>query len=107
MKKIYAITLFLSFSFFGYAQLDTSFQKITTEKGNFEKQQIVDAKKHFLHLMQDEKSLWKIGFESVSLPINEEILFELPIANGVFVNYEHRIKTGFLYLIAPVFSDLV
>jgi len=95
MKKIYAITLFLSFAFFGYAQLDTSFQKITTEEGNFEMQQIVDAKKHLLHLMQDEKSLWKIGFESVSLPINEELLFEFPIANGVFINYEHRIKTGF------------
>jgi len=63
MKKFYAITLFLSFAFFGYAQLDTTFQRTTIEYGSLENQQLVDAKKHYLQLQQDEKYLWKFGLE--------------------------------------------
>ena len=97
MKNFYAIVLFLSISFLGYAQLDTSFQRTTVEYNQLENQQLVDAQKHHLKSLADEKHSFKIGFEATSLPINKEIIFELPIANGLFANYEYRIKTGFSF----------
>ncbi len=97
MKKIYAITLFLSIAFFGHAQLDTSFQHTTVAYGQLENQQLVDAKRHYLQLQKDEKYLFKLGFEGMTLPRthSRSSLQNLPLANSLFLEFEHRFKTGF------------
>ena len=97
MKKIYAITLFLNIAFLGHTQLDTAFRQTTIVYENFENQQLVDAKKHYLQLQQDEKYLWKFGFAGTVLPaehpVDEYPYF--PFSNTLFVAYEHRLKNGF------------
>lgn len=97
MKKIYIITLFLSITFFGHAQLDTSFQQTTIEYGHLENQQLVDAKRYYLQLQKAEKHLLKLGFEGLTLPAvyNPRNSPHLPLANGLFLEYEYRFNTGF------------
>ena len=97
MKKFYAIALFLNIAFLGYGQLDTSFQNTTIEYGFLEDQQLVDAKKHYLQLQQDEKYLWKFGFAGTILP-SEHPIDEYPhlsFSNTLFIAYEYRLKNGF------------
>ncbi len=94
MKHVYLFALFFIFSNFLTAQLDTTFQLTTEEASGFTSPKIVDAKKHVLNLLQDEKSIFRFGFESLSYPSNDEFGLELPIGNGIFVNYEHRMATG-------------
>ncbi len=81
----------------GFAQIDTSFQETTTEYGQLEDQQLVDAKRHYLEMQQDEQYLLKLGFETVSLPFVQDPFSppNLSLANGFFLAYEHRFKTGF------------
>ncbi|MFK7978827.1 MAG: hypothetical protein AB8G86_02495 [Saprospiraceae bacterium] len=95
MKKIYAITLFLNIAFWGYAQLDTSFQRTTVEYGQLENQQLVDAKRHRLNQLADVKSLFKISFEGKSFPLNQDLGFRSDImSKGITIVYEHRLKTN-------------
>lgn len=95
MKRFYNILFFLLVSQFLNAQSDTSFQTTTEEASSFISPKIVDAKKHVLNLLQDEKSIFRFGFESLSYPSNDEFGLSLPIGNGIFANYEHRMATGF------------
>lgn len=96
MKKFYAITLFLSIAFWGHAQLDTNFQQTTVEYGHLENQQLVDAKRHLLNQLADEKSLFKISFEGKNFPLNEGLGYGSSLmTKGVSVSYEHRLKTNF------------
>ncbi len=97
MKKFYAITLFIILAFVGHAQLDTSFQRTTIEYGHLEEQQLIDAKLHYLQLQQDEKYLWKFGFEGTLLPSEHPIdeYSYLSFYNTFFIAYEYRLKKGF------------
>ena len=97
MKHLYLFALFFTFSNFLYAQLDTSFQQIKVIEEVFENQQIVDAKSYMLNSLMDEKNIFRLGFEGISLPSSntQGYFSNLPLANSLFLAYEHRIKTGF------------
>lgn len=97
MKNFYTIALFFTLPFLGHAQLDTIFQSAAIEYAYFEPQQLVDAKKHYLQLQQDETHSWKFGFETVVLPSVQDPFSppQLSLANGLFIAYEYRFKTGF------------
>lgn len=95
MKHHYTILLFLFISQFLNAQSDTSFQITTEEARGFISPKLVDAKKHVLNLLQDKKSIFRFGFESLSYPSNDEFGLQLPMGNGIFADYEHRMATGF------------
>jgi len=95
MKHCYTILLFLLLSQLLNAQSNTAFQLSTEKASGFITPKVVDAKKHVLNLLQDEKSIFRFGFESLSYPSNDEFRRNLPIGNGIFANYEHRIDTGF------------
>jgi len=95
MKHYYLISLILTLTTSLYAQLDTTFQHTETVKEVFENQQMVDAKRYLLNSLMDEKHIFRLGFEGISLPSSEKIGFHFPLANSLFLEYEHRIKTGF------------
>ena len=94
MKNFYEILFFLGIVSIAQAQTDTTFQKNSVELGVFENQKIVDARKHIFNSIRDEKNMFRLGVESVSLPLDDDLLL-LPTANSLFVAYEQRIKTGF------------
>ena len=86
MKHFYSFLTLLLFALTMHAQLDTSFLQTKVEIGHLEAQQLVDAKRHYLKLQQEEKYLLKLGFESLTLPsLNNPFDFtHLPLANGIF-----------------------
>lgn len=96
MKHFYLYLLVFTFTNFLHAQLDTSFQQTKIVETVFESQNMVDAKHYLLNSLLDEKQVLRLGFEGTSLSYTNEGLYNnLPLANSLFLEYEHRIKIGF------------
>lgn len=97
MKKIYFL-LILSFStHYIWGQLDSTYQKTSTEESTFKPQILVDAKNSFLQMMSAEKRVFRFGLTSMSTPLNPQYphIGTLPLAETLFASFEQRLKTGF------------